>query len=223
MKGKRLSATVLALLVASLAGCTRWYSVNSSQVVSLGRHEAIEVDRGRKVSMDELSNVRVSAAAPHGFVRRDEVVSAFEGEGHPKATSGAPLEMRYDGGELRISGRRFTIIADASQVAEVEVLAHSPAEGAGMVAGGVTLLLSGLAGGSALAYLASIARGPFLCLWDCGGRDHELPVLAGIASGLAFAAGLGGGIPLIVLGAKRVEPTTQVSIRPDGLSFQAAF
>ncbi len=107
-------------------------------------------------------------------------------------------------------------------MAKVELLVRSPAKGIGMLTGGVTILLSGLAGGSALAYLASNARGPFMCLFDCAG-SNGLPVVLGIASGLAFAAGLGGGIPLMVFGAKQIEPRTRVSVQPNGVSLQTAF
>lgn len=84
---------------------------------------------------------------------------------------------------------------EPSQRPEPETEVRSP----GLIAGGSVLLASGVAGGIALAVHASRIQsgGGFM---DFSGLDK---ILFGAASFLSFGAGLGGGIPMIAVGARR--------------------
>lgn len=78
---------------------------------------------------------------------------------------------------------------------EPETEVRSP----GLIAGGSVLLTSGVAGGIALAVHASRIQsgGGFM---DFSGVEK---IFVGVGSFLCFGAGLGGGIPMIAIGARR--------------------
>lgn len=203
---------------ATLAGCSQTIGLPRDQLVALGRGDTIALRDGQRVDRNDLERLRIYAAPPRVFVTEAEGETRLTepddhaADGVDTITLFGPTKVRVEEGTLAARTSRRQLEADLSGISSVDATFRPPLPaGIGMVVGGSVLTALGVLGGTALAIEASQAEGGlFPCYMSSSCRDsNAASVLLGMLSTTVFAAGLGPGVPLVVLGGIKIHKATQ--------------